>query len=83
MTDLRRIARARSPQRLSVLVDVRGSEDDPECMTHLREAGLEIDRVIEGTIVGSIDRDRLSALRALAEVREVEIASRLHPRGRG
>lgn len=83
MTNLRRIARARTPQRVRVLVDVRGAENEPGCLAQLREAGLEVDRVIEGTVVGSIDRDHLSALRGLAEVREVEVATTLHPRGRG
>lgn len=64
---------------LQVIVDLHTREAGDGCLQQLESLGLRVNSVAGNKVIGSVDAAELPALRAHAEVREVEVSTRLHP----
>lgn len=65
-----------------VLISLMVPAPDQELLQRLRGFGLEIDEVIKGTVIGTIDAARVGVLKADPAVRAVEASTRLTPHQR-
>lgn len=60
--------------QVKILAALRTPDPDEACLNRLRGLGLTIDRVVKNKIIGSIDAEKLAALRADADVEEAELS---------
>ena len=69
--------------RVSVLVSLHAREADAPMLAHLVASGLEIDRVIGNTVLGTILSAKVPALRRDKSVCDVEPSMQLKPHSSG
>lgn len=65
--------------RVKVFVELQEGAPDAQCLDHLHELGLTVDRVIKNKIVGSIEARFLAALEADPAVKATEVSAQLAP----
>jgi hypothetical protein len=65
--------------RVTVSVDLRGAKASTGFLKRCKNMGMQVEKVSPNKVVGSIDSEQIAALRADAEVREVEISRTLKP----
>ena len=70
---------SRPAGRVDLIVSLTAGAPDADARRRLEGAGFTIERVVGDKVIGSIDSNRLAALKALPQVREVETSVRLKP----
>jgi hypothetical protein len=70
-----------SPQdSVRVLVELKGDEPGGDALERLTKLGLDVHRVIAKTLLGSIERGKIQALRDDPAVAAVELSVLLKPK---
>lgn len=65
------------PKKLKVLVTLKVSSPDENCLQRLKEIGLSIEEVIDHIVIGTIASDKEEILKAEPLVSEVERSQKL------
>ncbi len=63
-----------------VLVELKSDKPGEDCRERLTKLGLDVQRIMGKTILGSIERGRIPALQGDPEVGQVELSVPLKPK---